>query len=236
VQPAPTEIPPAHALVPAPCRVRRTLRETHDTFTLELGAVTRAMARLRRGDTLGIRGPYGRPWPVDDAVGGDVVLVAGGIGLAPLRPAIHAIVARRREFGRVVLRYGARSPADRRFRRDLDRWRNTAAIDVGVTVDRGTRTWTGRIGVVTELIARAPCDARRSTAFVCGPEVMMRFTADALRARGVPPGRVWTSLERNMKCAVGLCGRCQLGPTFVCKDGPVFPWERAARMLAVREL
>jgi NAD(P)H-flavin reductase len=273
---------PAHPLVTAPCRVRRALRETHDTFSVELdvspsprfqpgqfamlyvfgvgevpisysgdpagdgrptvhttrevGPVTRAMARLRRGATLGVRGPYGRPWPIAEAGGEDVVLVAGGIGLAPLRPVIHAITARRGDFGRVVLLYGARSSADLLFRRDLDRWRTSGAIDVGITVDRGTPTWKGDIGVVTELIARTPFDPRRAIALICGPEIMMRFAAAALGVRGVPSGRIFLSLERNMKCAVGLCGRCQLGAAFVCKDGPVFSFDHAERLLAVREL
>lgn len=273
-------VPPAScALVPVPTPVRRVLRDTHDTFTLELepaepvaflpgqfamlyvfgvgevpisysgdprsrrvvhttravGPVTRAMAKLRRGDVLGVRGPFGRGWPIDQAAGCDVVLVAGGIGLAPLRPVLYAIAARRDDFGRVALLHGARSPVDLLFRRDLERWRAGSGIEVGITVDRGERTWTGNIGVVTELLAQARFDAARTTAMVCGPEIMMRFAASALRARGVPAARVWTSLERNMKCAAGLCGRCQLGDVFVCKDGPVLPWDRAEPLLAVRE-
>jgi len=204
--------------------------------TREVGPVTRALGRLKRGAAVGCRGPYGRPWPIDDARGRDVVLVAGGIGLAPLRPAVHAIAARRSEFGRAVLLYGARGPADVLFARDLERWRSAAGIDVSVTVDAGTPTWKGNVGVVTGLIPRAAFDPQRTVALLCGPEVMMRFAAEALRARGVPAARIWLSLERNMKCAVAWCGHCQLGATFVCKDGPVFPYDVAERLLAVREL
>jgi NAD(P)H-flavin reductase len=204
--------------------------------TREVGAVTRALGRLRRGDTVGIRGPFGHGWPLESAVGLDVVMVAGGIGLAPLRPALFSIAARRGEFGQVVLLCGARSPVDLLFRRDLDRWRAEAHVDVRVTVDRGTRTWPGSVGVVTALVPRAPIDPRRALALICGPEIMIRFAAATLRARGVPAERIFVSLERNMKCAVALCGRCQLGPTFVCRDGPVFPWDRAERLLEVREL
>jgi NAD(P)H-flavin reductase len=204
--------------------------------TREVGPVTRALGRLRRGASVGCRGPYGRPWPLDDAGGRDVVLVAGGIGLAPLRVAVEEIARRRGDFGRVTLLYGARSPSDVLFARDLERWRSTAAIDVFVTVDAGTRTWKGNVGVVTALVPRAAFDPDRTLALLCGPEVMMRFAAEALRDRGVPAASISVSLERNMKCAVGWCGHCQLGASFVCKDGPVFSWDVAAGLLAVREL
>jgi NAD(P)H-flavin reductase len=272
---------PAHPLLPTPCRVRRVVRETHDTFTLELdvqprptfrpgqfamlyvfgvgeapisfsgqpsaerpithttrevGVVTQAMGRLRRGASLGIRGPYGRPWPLDEARGRDVLLVAGGIGLAPLRSAIYEIATRRKEFGRVVLLYGARGPAELLFGRELARWQATSRIEVSVTVDRGTRSWPGNVGVVTKLIPRSPIDPGSATALICGPEVMMRFAANALREKGLRQEQIYVSLERNMKCAVGLCGRCQLGPSFVCKDGPVFPYDRVKRLLELREI
>ena len=204
--------------------------------TREVGPVTRALGALRRGATLGCRGPYGTPWPLDDARGHDVVLVAGGIGLAPLRPAVYALAARRAEFGRVVVLYGTRGPADVLFARDLERWRRTADIDVQVTVDAGTPTWKGNVGVVTGLVPRATFDPSRTVALLCGPEVMMRFAAEALRARGVPSARIFVSLERNMKCAVGWCGHCQLGAAFVCRDGPVFGYDVAERLLAIREL
>ncbi len=204
--------------------------------TREVGTVTRAMRGLKSGAWLGLRGPYGRPWPLEQARGHDVVLVAGGIGLAPLRPVVYAIAARRAEYGRVVVLLGARSPADVLFQRELERWRAVSGIEVRVTVDHGTRTWPGDVGVVTDLIPGAPVRPEESVALVCGPEVMMRFAAAALASRGVRAERVFVSLERNMKCAVGLCGRCQFGPELVCRDGPVFPYERVRRLLDLREV
>jgi len=211
---------------------RRRLLHT----TREVGVVTGAMGRLRRGASIGVRGPYGRPWPLERAAGRDVVVVAGGIGLAPLRSALYEIVARRRDFGSVVLLYGARSPEDILFRRDLDRWQASAGIVVSVTVDHAIGAWPGRVGVVPTLISHAPFDAANAVALICGPELMMRFTADALLQRGVGRERVFVSLERNMKCAVGFCGHCQFGPSFVCKDGPVFAYDRVERLMALREI
>lgn len=202
--------------------------------TRAVGTVTKAMGALRRGATLGIRGPYGRPWPLEPARGRDVVVVAGGIGLAPLRPLLHHLAARRGDFGNVVLLYGARTPEDVLFRRQLERWQ--PGIAVSVTVDRAARGWPGHVGVVTTLVPRAPFDPHNAVAYLCGPEVMMRFTAAALRKRGVSADRVFVSLERNMKCAIGHCGHCQFGPAFLCKDGPVFPYDRVQGLLELREI
>ena len=204
--------------------------------TREVGAVTRAMRRLRRGAMLGVRGPYGTGRPLDVAAGRDLVQVAGGIGIAPLRPVLYAVAARRADFGDVVLLYGARNPEDVLYRGELERWRSESRITVAVTVDRATRGWPGEVGVVTRLIARASFEPTRAVAFVCGPEIMMRFAADALRQRGVGEERVFVSVERNMKCALGFCGHCQLGPEFVCRDGPVFPYARVRHLLALREI
>jgi NAD(P)H-flavin reductase len=204
--------------------------------TRAVGSVTRAMAELRTGATLGVRGPFGTPWPLDAAAGRDVVLVAGGIGLAPLRPVLHEIAARRRDFGRVALLYGAREPEDLLFGRQLARWRDRAGVAVGVTVDHARPGWAGHVGVVTALLPGAPFTPGDAVAFVCGPEIMMRFAADALRGRGVPEDRIFVSMERNMKCATGVCGHCQFGPAFVCKDGPVFAWPRIRGLLAMREV
>lgn len=204
--------------------------------TRAVGAVTRAMHRLRVGDTIGVRGPYGTAWPVEASTGSDIVIAAGGIGLAPLRPAIYSVLSRREKFGRVVLLYGTRTPQDILFRRDLERWRARFDLEVYPTVDRASGGWRGSVGVVTALIARAPFDALNATAFVCGPEIMMRYTVAELQKRGLGDTRIHVSMERNMKCAVGLCGHCQFGPLFICKDGPVFSWDRMAGLFTRREI
>jgi NAD(P)H-flavin reductase len=274
----------SNPMLPQPRRIRRVLRETHDTLTLELdaehgnrgfafrpgqfnmlyvfgvgevpislsgdpgqprrlvhttravGAVTRAMCELKKGAVLGVRGPYGQPWPLDQAVGRDVVLIAGGIGLAPLRPALYEIAARRKDFGKVVLLYGSRSPEDILFRREIERWRASSGLDVSITVDRAIGAWPGHVGVVTMLIPRASFDPASTVALVCGPEVMMRFTAEELRKCGVGEERIFVSMERNMKCAIGFCGHCQFGPSFICKDGAVFAYDRVKRLLQMREI
>ena len=200
-----------------------------------VGAVTRAICDSEPGDQLGVRGPFGNSWPLAEAEGGDVVVVTGGIGLAPLRPLIERLVADRDRYGAICLLYGARSPADMLYPSELRTWRE-AGIEVETTVDSAPRAWSGRVGLVTKLIPPAPFEGERATAFVCGPEVMMRFVADGLGERGIPPGRIHVSLERNMQCATGHCGHCQLAPLFICRDGPVFTWERVRTLLGVREL
>jgi NAD(P)H-flavin reductase len=202
----------------------------------DVGAVSGAITRLKAGGILGVRGPYGTPWPVEAADGGDVVFVAGGLGLAPLRPAIYHVLARRARYGRVALLYGTRSPADILFRRELERWRKRLDIEVLVTVDHADTDWRGDVGVVPKLIGRAGFDPLNAFAMVCGPEVMMRYTATALRATGMPLAHIYLAMERNMKCAIGLCGHCQFGADFVCKDGPVMRYDRIADILTVREI
>jgi NAD(P)H-flavin reductase len=201
-----------------------------------VGAVTSSICAVREGDSLGVRGPFGRGWPVDDAVGQDLVLVAGGLGLAPLRPALYAALGARERFRRLVLLYGGRDPASLLFRAELDRWHQADEVECMTTVDVAGKDWRGRVGVVPALVERADLDPSRTIALACGPEVMMRFTVDALLDGGVDPTRIYVSLERNMRCAVGHCGHCQLGGTFVCRDGPVFSWQEIEPFLAVREL
>jgi NAD(P)H-flavin reductase len=200
-----------------------------------VGAVSAALAKLRRGDVVGLRGPFGRPWPIEVARGEDVVFVAGGLGLAPLRPAVHALVAARDAYGRASLLVGARTPEDLLYPRDLERWRR-ARLDVRTTVDAALHGWTGAVGVVTKLGDELPIDPARTVAFVCGPEIMMIYAVHALARRGLADARIFLSLERNMKCAVALCGHCQLGPGFVCKDGPVFRLDEIRGRLFTREL
>jgi NAD(P)H-flavin reductase len=207
---------------------------THTTRAV--GTVTRAMRKVKAGEVIGVRGPFGAGWPIAEAKGRDVVLVAGGLGLAPLRPALYHVLTHRADYGRVILLYGTRTPQDVLFRPELRRWEKRRDLEVHVTVDRAVGEWRGNVGVVTTLISRAPLNTKNTVAFVCGPEVMMRFTVLELRRRGVPTERIYLSLERNMRCAVGFCGHCQYGPTFICKDGPVFCHNRVKPFLNIREL
>ncbi len=201
----------------------------------EVGAVSRALCAAVPGQVIGVRGPFGTDWEVDGARGRDVLVVAGGIGLAPLRPVLLAALADRARFGRVVLLAGARSPADLPFIRELGTWAGRGA-DVRVTVDHGDSGWAGRVGLVTSLIPDAVTDPVATTAFVCGPEIMMRLSARALAEAGVPAADIRVSLERNMRCGVARCGHCQLGPLLVCRDGPVVSYAEAAPLVAIKEL
>jgi NAD(P)H-flavin reductase len=206
---------------------------THTTRVV--GTVTKALGKLRPGDTLGVRGPFGSNWPVEQVTGHDVVVVAGGIGLAPLRGALEHLLRQRKQFGRLVLLYGVRTPEDVLYRHDLERWRNEG-LQIYLTVDRATGSWGGHVGVVTSLIAHAPFDPVTAVAMICGPEIMMRYTVLELQKRGLAEERIFLSMERNMKCAIGFCGHCQFGPEFICKDGPVFRYDRIKNWLGIREL
>ena len=201
-----------------------------------VGAVTERICSLEQGAYVGVRGPFGSSWPIAEAEGRDVVVVAGGIGLAPLRPVICHVQAHRKRYGRVVVAYGGRSPAELLYAEELAEWRGRFDLDLDVTVDTAGPAWRGRVGVVTTLVGRADFDPANVAAFVCGPEVMMRFVAAELRARGVGDESIHVSLERSMKCAVGHCGHCQLRELFVCKDGPVFSYRRVEPLLRVRAL
>jgi len=200
-----------------------------------VGAVTRALCACTPGRVIGVRGPYGTGWDVSSAAGDDLLIVAGGIGLAPLRGAVLAALGQRMRYRRVMVLAGARSPEELVFGRELDGWRRGGA-EVVVTVDQAAVGWTGHVGVVTQLIGRADIDATRTTALICGPEVMMRLTARELSALGIPAARIRVSLERNMRCGVAECGHCQLGPLLLCRDGPVVSYEAAMPLLAIREL
>ncbi len=200
-----------------------------------VGLATQAICAAEPGAVLGVRGPFGRPWPVADAEGADVVVVAGGIGLAPLRPAILQLLADRESYGRLVLLYGGRDPDQLLYESERRAW-GERGLDVLVTVDSAGPEWLGHVGVVTRLVRRAAIDGERTIALVCGPEIMMRFTATALLDEGVTAERIYASMERNMQCGIGHCGHCQLGPTLVCRDGPVYRWSELAPWLAIREL
>lgn len=274
----------ADPMLPRSFEIMRRIRETADTFTLELepqvgepefhfapgqfnmlylfgvgetaisisgdptrpsslvhtiravGTVTKKIAQLKKGDVLGVRGPFGVPWPLGMAEGNDVVLVAGGIGLAPLKPVLYQLLADRGKYGRILLLYGTRNPADILFRRELEKWRARFDMEVDVTVDSAKDDWRGSVGVVTTLIERAPLDPFNTIAMICGPEIMMRYAIRELLKRGIDEQTIYLSMERNMKCAIGFCGRCQYGPAFICKDGPVFRWDAIRGLFGKREL
>jgi len=264
-----------------PYGISRVIRETHDTFTLELtsasgfefapgqfnmlylfgigevpisisgdpdsadcivhtirsvGTVTRAMAKSKAGDSLGIRGPFGKPWPVEKAFDRDLLIVAGGIGLAPLRPVIYYLLNHREKFGNVTILYGARTPDDILFRKELKKWRGRFDLETHVTVDRTGEQWHGNVGVVTNLIGKVEYDPSNTVAMMCGPEIMMRFTISALLKRNFAESDIFVSMERNMKCGIGLCGHCQMGTEFVCKDGPVYSYDYIKKYFLRREI
>lgn len=271
-------------MLPEQFRIIKVLRETHDTFTLELqanringgfkfspgqfnmlyvygtgeipisisgnpdngdklihttrivGTVTKVLGRLKANDVIGVRGPFGTNWPIKEAVQKDVVIVTGGIGLAPLRPSIYHFLDNREKYGRLTLLYGARTKDDILYLSELEKWRSRFDLDIHVTVDRGTGNWRGNVGVVTSLIPKAPFDHLNAIALVCGPEIMMRFTILELLKRGLPEENIHLSMERNMKCGIGHCGHCQCGPAFICKDGPVFRYDQIKDLLEKREV
>lgn len=201
-----------------------------------VGKVTEALCAARPGTQIGIRGPYGTDWPVAAAEGSDVVVLAGGIGLAPLRPALFHLMNNRSRYGRVSILYGGRSPETLLFPAEVKRLRSRFDVQVEVTVDAAPPSWRGNVGVVTTLVRRAAFDPENTTAFVCGPEIMMRFALVELGRAGVTTDRTFVSMERNMKCAIGFCGHCQYGTEFICKDGPVFAYSKIEHLFRIREL
>lgn len=201
-----------------------------------VGNVTGALARLKAGETFGLRGPFGSSWPLEQLHQRDVIVVTGGIGLAPLRPVVYHLLDHRDQFGQATLLYGARTPDAMLYPAEYQAWR-AGGVGVELTVDRADASWAGHVGVVTLLLERTEIrDPANTHVLVCGPEVMMQFVALGALSRQIPAENIWVSLERNMNCAVGLCGHCQLGPEFICKDGPVLPYPRVAHLLDVKGL
>jgi NAD(P)H-flavin reductase len=276
--------PKKEDMTPTPYMIDRVIKETHDTFTLELqplgengtinfqpgqfnmlymfgigevpisisgdpadpgrilhtirayGAVTTRMMILKSEDAIGVRGPFGNHWPIAEMTGRDLLLVAGGIGIAPLRPVLYHILANRGLYGRVMLFYGERTPADLIYRDLLERWRGRFDMDIDVTVDSAREGWRGNVGVVTTLLQRIKVDAHNCIAMLCGPEIMMHYALEELEHLGLNEDQIYVSMERNMKCGTGFCGHCQAGPIFICRDGPVFRFDEIKHIMGRREI
>jgi len=222
------EVPISISAIDTGHRLRHTIRA--------VGAATRKLCDTQVGGLVGVRGPFGNDWGVESAEGSDVLVIAGGIGLAPLRPVVHELLRNRRSYRRVTVLVGARSPEEIVFLGEVASWQASDRITVRTTVDVASGGWKGEVGVVPKLIDRVTIDPEFTTVMICGPEIMLRFTAAEILSRGVAAERVRVSMERNMQCGIGRCGHCQLGPVLICTHGPVFAWSRVGPLLARREL
>ncbi|MCB0403622.1 MAG: FAD/NAD(P)-binding protein [Bdellovibrionales bacterium] len=218
-----------------PISVSRAKASRYIHTIRSVGAVTQALRKLKTGDLVGVRGPFGRGWPIEKAKGRDLLILAGGIGLAPLRPILDEAARNIEQFKNVTLLYGARKPSDCLFKEDWENWER-AGINILATVDATETNWNRSVGVVTKLIPKVKFDPANAISFVCGPEIMMLFCVEALNNQGMEEHNIYLSMERNMKCAVGYCGHCQFGVDFICKQGPVFPYPALKSRLKVREI
>lgn len=199
-----------------------------------VGAISNHLTHLLPGESIGVRGPFGKGWHLPDAKGCDVLVLAGGLGIAPLRPLIHQLISHRSDYGSISILYGGRHPEQMLFSQDLHRWQSS--VKVLQTVDHGNMDWPYHIGVVTDLFSEADFRPDLTCAYICGPEIMMKLSAQALLSRGVASKSIFLSMERNMKCAIGVCGHCQWGPHFICKNGPVYRYDNIAGLLSKREV
>lgn len=211
----------------APISISSSPSRSNGRFELcirRMGDVTGALHRMKPGDVVGIRGPFGHGFPIEQMRGKDLLFAPGGLGLAPLRSLINQVLDERGSFGRVIILYGAKRPAELLFRDELEQWAARDDVELHVTVDRGDETWTGNIGVITTLFPKVTVDPRNTVAVTCGPPIMYRFVLMEMLGKGIPETQIYLSLERRMKCGVGKCGHCQINNLYTCQDGPVFTY------------
>lgn len=209
-------------------------KDSFDHTVRAVGSVTKALARLQEGDIVGIRGPYGSSWPIEEARGKDILIVAGGIGLAPLRPFITYMLSNPSQFGKSEILYGAQTPQDLLFADEFKAWQsgNTKVFLSADRVPKGV-VWIHKVGVVTTLFDKVTITPEKSVVLTCGPEIMMKFVVIELLRRGFSEDQIYISLERRMECGVAMCGHCQIGPKYVCQDGPVFAYKEIRDLFGV---
>ena len=211
----------------APISISSSPSRSNGTFELcvrKAGDVTNAIHHLKASSFIGIRGPFGRGFPIEKFRGKDMLFAPGGLGLAPLRSLINQVLDERAMFGRVLILYGARNPSEMLFKDELARWANRADIELLTTVDKGDETWKGNVGVITTLFRQISINPRNTVAVTCGPPVMYRFVLMEFFGKGISEGNIYLSLKRRMKCGVGKCGHCQINNVYACQSGPVFPY------------
>lgn len=217
----------------APLSISSSPSRSNGVFELcvrRVGQVTGALHDLEPGDSVGIRGPFGRGFPVSRFRGKDLLFLPGGLGLVPLRSLINQVLDDRGNFGRVIILYGARQPSELLFQDEVDTWRSRGDVEVQVTVDRADGSWSGHVGVITTLIPGVQLNPANTVAFTVGPPVMYRYVLMELLGKGLREGNIWLSLERRMKCGIGKCGHCQINHLYACLDGPVFPYSQIKRL------
>ncbi len=202
------------------------IKEKLDFTVMSVGRVTRLLHAMKKGDTVGVRGPYGKGYPLDEFKGKELLLVGGGVGLAPLRSLIYALFSAVNEYKKIIVKYGAKTPTDIVYRREIDSWRKKAPhVDIELTIDVGDPSWQGNVGLVTTVLKDLKVDLNNAKSIVCGPPIMMKFVTFKLLDLGFKDKDIHLSMEKNMSCGIGKCGHCRIGPYYACKDGPVFTYD-----------
>jgi sulfite reductase subunit B len=203
-----------------------SLREKMDVTVMKVGKVTNEIHNLNKGNIVGLRGPYGKGYPLDDFKGKEILVLGGGVGLAPLRSLMYALFGRMNDFKRVYFRYGARTPKDIIYKEEVKQWSQRSDLDFRITVDDGDESWTGHVGLVTTILDGMAIEANKGIGVVCGPPIMMKFGTLKLLELGFKEENIYLSMEKNMSCGFGKCGHCRIGTYYTCKDGPVFTYDK----------